>query len=100
MRIGGILPQLRSAFNHNDPTSAEWRSLFEVRRECLDYATMLVNDGEVIPAEDRLGWVARIKRWGRDQDGSLLASVTVLGPDKVIRVTRNVRLVPERTLNL
>lgn len=94
------MPRIRYAVQVDEPTTAEHRSLLLVRRECLDQATQMMNGGTPIPPSERWGWRAVIKTLGRDQDGSLLASVTVTGPDSKIRMLRNVRLVPERTLLL
>jgi len=90
----------RRNFKRDDATTDELQSLFEVRRQCLDAATALVNDGVPLPVYERWGWKARIRTLGRDQDGSLLASVTVEDPADHIRMLRNVRLVKESSLNL
>jgi hypothetical protein len=88
------------AVKRDDPTPEEWRSLFSLRRECLDHATAMVNGGVEIPVSERWGWVAKLTRLGRDADGSLMASVVVTDPDDKVRVLRNVRLVKQARLNL
>lgn len=95
-----MMPRIRSAFKQDEATTEELRSLLIVRRECLDQATQMMNEGVPMPVSERWGWRARIKTLGRDRDDSLLASITVTCPEGKIRVLRNVRLVRERTLHL
>jgi hypothetical protein len=90
--------RLRRVVNDTEPTVAEWRSLFQCRLSCLAEAAQAWNGGVPLAAEDRVGWRAYIKRLGRDQDGSLLASVRVVDPDGRTCMLRNVRLVKERRL--
>lgn len=94
------MPRFRYAVERDEATPDERRALFLARREALDHGTSIASGGAILPAEARWGWRATVRTLGRDQDGSLLASITVTDPDDRIRVLRNVRLVKERTLLL
>lgn len=105
MALGGprhegecILPYGRKVVKLDAPTRAEHRSLLQCRLACLSEATAKRNGGTPLDVNDRVGWRARINVLGRDQDRSLLASVTVTDPAGAIVMLRNVRLVRERRL--
>lgn len=94
------MPQYRRVVKLNEPTAAEHRSLLLCRLECLDQASRMLSQGRYVPPSERVGYRAWIKTLGRDQDGSLLASVSVQGPSGKLVLSRNVRLVRERRLKL
>lgn len=94
------MPQNGTIVEQAEATPEERRSLFSARLQCLETATSLVNEGEPLPAKDRHGWTAYINIHGRDRDGSLLATITVRDREKSVRLTRNLRLVPQEKLDL
>lgn len=83
---------------HDDATPEERRSLMNVRLDALDEATARASLDGHMPVQWRRGWTAYIKSHGRDRDGSLRASVTVLDPSDTVVMIRKVRLVKEESL--
>ena len=81
-------------------TPEEFQRLLLVRRETLEDATRKASGGSAMPITWRHGWKATLKILGRDKDGSLKASVTVVGPHASSGYVRKVRLVTQYRVNL
>jgi hypothetical protein len=93
-----MLPQRYSHGVDAAPTAEEFRRLLEIRLQTLDQCSITDGADTPLPAVWRIGYKATIKLLGRDRDGSLRASVTVLAPHLVRPYVRRVRLVKERNL--
>lgn len=93
------MTQWKFRCNQDDPTPEEHRSLIDVRLDALDQATARASLEGRLPVRWRHGWHAYIKTHGRDRDGSLRASVTVVDPSETVVMIRNVRLVKKKSLD-
>ena len=81
-------------------SSEEFSALILRRRDALDACTSEHFGVAHYPVAWRAGWTARIAYAGRDRDGSLLATITVTGPEKKDKWLQKVRLVRRGRLNL
>jgi ligand-binding SRPBCC domain-containing protein len=81
-------------------TQAEFQALLLRRLDALDSCTAEVMGGKPMPVQWRRGWSARIAYAGRDRDGSLLATITITGPQNSMKWLQRVRLVRQRELKL
>jgi hypothetical protein len=81
-------------------TPDEFRALLLRRLDALDQCTAQVTGGRPLPVAWRTGWSARIAYAGRDRDGSLLATITITGPNVSDKWLQKVRLVRQRGLKL
>jgi hypothetical protein len=81
-------------------TYEEFQALLQRRRDALDMCTAQLTGGRPMPVQWRTGWKATIAYAGRDRDGSLLATITVTGPNTSDKWLQKVRLVRTKGLNL
>lgn len=81
-------------------TLEEYQALLLRRRDALDSCTAELTGGRPMPIQWRSGWRAEIKYAGRDRDGSLLATITVTGPNISDKWLQKVRLVRTARLDL
>lgn len=95
-----MLPQSRFAVCPEWATLEEFRALLLRRRDALDQCTAQLTGGRPLPVSWRVGWKAHIKYAGRDRDGSLLATITVTGPNVSDKWLQKVRLVRRSQLKV
>jgi hypothetical protein len=79
---------------------AEFLALLNHRRKCIEQCTAQEFGGRPLPVAWRVGWRAELRYAGRDRDGSLLATITITGPQRYQKWLQKVRLVREERLNL
>lgn len=84
----------------NWATIEEFRALLLRRRDALATCTAQLTGGAPMPVQWRWGWRATIAYAGRDRDGSLLAHITITGPNTSDKWLQRVRLVRRSQLNL
>jgi hypothetical protein len=95
-----MLPQPNGIHARLRVTSSEVRALIKERRRCIEAVARanptLLASATTLPPDGR-AWVEYI---ARDQDGSLLARITVMHPEATRRYRRNVRLPATRRLTI
>lgn len=95
-----MIPHSTSRGTPEWATPEEFRALLLRRRDALDQCTAQLTGGRPLPVTWRTGWRARIAYAGRDRDGSLLATITVTGPNVSDKWLQKVRLVRSKQLKV
>jgi hypothetical protein len=95
-----MVPQWSAALCPKWCTQAEFDALLLRRLDALDSCTREYYEVDHYPVQWRVGWRAEIRYAGRDRDGSLLATITITGPEKCSKWLQKVRLVRRERLNL
>lgn len=94
-----MIPHNRAVGVPEWASPAEFHALLLRRIDAIAQCTAQLTGGRPMPVSWRWGWKAHIRYAGRSKDGSLLATITVTGPNVSDKWLQRVRLVPRSRLN-